>query len=660
MFGFRSFINIFYLIHLINTAKKSENDLKIGKFKRKIFNSTTIRKNRYMITHKQFQSDIDLGNVQESVSAIHTDMPLDLSSTKKVKIEDTNIQISTTPQIKNYCNFDNINERSKKLQEPSLSEHIDQTRYNSTIKSPCLSPKIDHLTPQKYTTSVNINERNQISQREHIFNLNHMYPYSYLMKNHFNSQIVDCCSTNNSHPAISQKNSTLSGYEVNNDPSNVPSLIEQHKVKSIPNYGGKEFVTRQFHIKNYFSTQLDNEFSIMDSNSEFFVKFQSLINIQQTELFEANIPIICHSLKDVLASEIDKINCILMKMDFSRGRSRYLKTIDFTAKSDYFCPLCSTYPIFEDDYHEIEEKFINEFIVKTNGASKLCYYIKKFFIEVSNSFKEYFTIEKLFKLQFFRSPRTIFENLLNLMKSEKFVLGQHKKIKYLHAQYHKLFLTDVDMKLHFLPELQSIIYVFLKTSKQVDFLTYNHNFMILFYSFYSLNMFFSWIHQFYYQNKTILNQSNSSYMKFVCEYISFTLRICFIGPMYSQLSTQKNAQIKYHSMVLNILYTEICKFLSDNDIQDTVATNSRTLLPVIIFMEKNSKEKHFSYFLHHYMHEFIHLNYMNIHPFLTFLNAMHKANIIPFRNRMLDHEKFELHKPLIICPELSNKKNNNI
>lgn len=104
--------------------------------------------------------------------------------------------------------------------------------------------------------------------------------------------------------------------------------------------------------------------------------------------------------------------------------------------------------------------------------------------------------------------------------------------------------------------------------------------------------------------------------------ITFILRISFIKPIFSQLHIQKKTQMKYHFLCLNIFYDEVCNFLKEKNYHQSIAINSRKIIPLIILMKNFNYKNQSSCFLQFDMYEIIKANYISFLHFKDLLKLM--------------------------------------
>lgn len=382
-----------------------------------------------------------------------------------------------------------------------------------------------------------------------------------------------------------------------------------------------------------------NQMLIYNDNFNFIQRISSFFDHSKNESADDNFYQTYSNLKTFLAEQINIMNIALVQDTIKNGKSRPTRNIDDISKLQYLCPFCSTHNLEEDDFFGMEKRLISEFtnIVVGPQLPKL---MNKLFQQISKSFSEAFNPESLLSSGFFHKQRIILNDILTIIKNNRIVFGKLNRLIFLHIEYHKLFLNNIKMKLHYLPELQSIIFVLLRTSSSVHFTVKNQNFMILFYSFYSMNKFFDWIREYYEENGKNKDQLEFSSSMFVTHLISFVLRVCFVELIYSQLSVYVNAQMRYHFLCLNVFHDEILIHLKEKNQNYVVAMNSKRLLPFIIIIDKYTFKQDFIFLLEYDMHIIIKLDSMNISNFMVFLKYVGKLDIPDLNDHAKETNRF--------------------
>lgn len=384
---------------------------------------------------------------------------------------------------------------------------------------------------------------------------------------------------------------------------------------------------------------LDNRQFIIKNNLNFIKAMCFLFICPEKELLKDNTFEIYRNLKSFLQNQIEIMKPVLKLKDLRNIKTFPSKIIEDESKLVTLCPFCSTQPLQNNDFEEIEHQLLND-CPKFKIGRDFAFLLQKLFEQISSSFDEAFKLESLFSCEFFEPQRLILDDLLLFVKSNKVMFGSKKRLKYLHIVYHKLFLINVDIKSHYLPELQSIMYVLLRTSLRNHLISTNRNFIILFYSFYALDKFFDWISDYHEKHLNFDNPIKDFFLRFVSGVIPFILRISFIEPIFALLSIHKNAQMRYHFLSLTIFHDDISIFLSMENHANTIAHNSRKLIPFIILVDKFLKNDEFDFLLEFDIHRLVFINRFNFVCMQNFMQLIKAAKIFKFDNRLQELEIF--------------------
>lgn len=611
-------------IYLIKTSEDIANTNKIQRLKRKIFQFPTKQKNQFKkkpltTIDKHLQSEFFSTNMPRDVFSMYNDSPLDLSTAKQyeLNIEDSqNDHIQKGEKIIINTNSENC----EKLDITSGQEFPYQK--NSISKNQPTSIK-SAIIPQWCQYSLNDERmRNYNEQiRQEIGTADNLTHDSYSSLNN-----IDCSSEYSNYHIMNQYKPHINGliYFPNN------GEFLQNEVDNTFQNEQSESNSVQKNEQSMILTKLilpADQKTIEDNHQKFICKICSIYTSYQIKSIENDLPILFPILNEVLTKEIDDTESTLEEIVLEKQKKTvFSKTMNFAEKIMHFCPFCSDHFIHEDEYNNIEEKFISD-LPSCKMKNQLVDLLRQLFKLISDSFSESFAPKNIFSFDFFRPHRFILKEILYIFGTNKIFLGQEKRLRYLHIEYHKLFLNDIEMKLRFLPELQSIVYMLFRTSPSEYISCHNQNFMILFYSFYSLNKFFHWISKFYLQSIKFLDKSDNSVTRLIFESISFILRISFIEPLCSEFKTiQKNAQLKYHILTLNIFRYELCIFTSTKGTDDFIITNCKNLIPVIILMNKNALGRQFIYNIEYHIDKIIKQNQSNLKDFKIFLDAIKNIN----------------------------------
>lgn len=475
---------------------------------------------------------------------------------------------------------------------------------------------------------------------------------SILMNNHINVPIADNVSISESTQPACPANDTLMTIKYMEDKKDQDFTAEKKEIDLDKLY----FVSRKKMKTTFENLRRQNlsinQMAIMHDNYKFINDISILFNSRQIQSYSTITLNICTNLKSFLLNRIEMIkNKMHMHEKIKKNNralpSRYIKNI---SKILYLCPFCSTHEFAKEDSNEIERQLIAEF-GDGNLKCEVSYLIRNLFKRISDSFGKSFTPWNFFSSEFFLSQRIILEKILNIFDSHRLRFSSANRKKYLHAEYHKLFFDDIDMKIHFLPEMQSIIYVLLRTSSNDHLLSRNRNFMIAFYCFHSMNKFFDWIREFYEQNKIHIQQFQASLAKFTFHSLSFVLRVSFMEPLFSLLTIHQNVLFRYHLLSLYIYQNELLIFLRETNHNHVIASNSYALLPIIILIEKYTIDNFFDHYLEFNINELVKMNSNNVKGFILILNLMKETEHNHFKDQS---DKLEIFIKSKFLSELAN------
>lgn len=641
---------ILICLSFVITSEDNNIEQNFSNYKRKnselqYFENNTIKKKRFSTFKSPLQSQINSTSAYENISLPY--------STESHNLNHNNHQLHSTNQQNDFLNMDEAKKNnlksgnSQKKCTWKLEELSDQIHYDTMPQLICKESNLtDPTTSDHYQVLENtmeISEGDVISNQKKNF-INHLYGNSFSkFVDDYLSFPMKVNSSIDVHPVKSIQSiysTTTSANEINAREKNQDVQIEQSNIKiteqssQIQSKKSPSLRTRNRQIFQNIQTL------ILKKNLNFITEISSFFESRIIFSPERDMTIDFLNLKIFLKNQINMANSKLIKDTLKTKKALRSRNIKNVTKLIHFCPFCKAEKLDEKDLDKIiEKKIIANFPVILLTV-ELTMKIQTLFDCIAESFKKPFTLENLFSCQFFKQQRMILENILNYFDSNKISFGKHNRRKYLHIEYHKLFLKNVDMKLYFLPELQSIIYILLRTSLDHNMSRKNRNFFLLFYSFYSMNMFFEWIHDFYQKNKVTEISSADSLSKFVTQTISFILRISFIIPLCSLISVHENAQMRYYLFCLNVYHNELCTFLYKDDHKSAIETNSKILLPVIILIEKHLSRNLFMNLLEFKMPYLIQINQSCLLDFIKFLGIMKKGHIIALKDQSEKLENF--------------------
>lgn len=612
---------VFLSDNFINDSNKTSCKRKVSE----IFNYCENKgKNQLSTTGEKTSPDIELSDITQKI--FKKDSYTEMKSVIK-KQNQSNIQ-------KNHDYKEHDKNLDSKLQKDLTSSTLYDTQDSNCMQMNSTSHLID-FEPRQFYHLNELYPYQIITEKTEILNQNelcqeasssgHSSANSYIqMKNQCNLSITENISLQENILASDPTDYVSSDKKSIENNKNLDFTEEMEKFYSQQQYyyrrSKNKIISNRIRRKNVSSNQI----TFMSENLQFIRDISSSFFMQQNQSSKTDLQISCVNLKLCL---LDKIN--IANSELNEDLTKQNKTFLFRKNPNiselvHLCPFCKLNELTSENFENIENKLIAEF---QPGfiQSEVCSLIENLFKEISNSFKNPFTPQDLFSSEFYLSQRIILEKIINIVNSNKLRFDLENRRKYLHVEYHKLFLENIDMKIYFLPEIQSILYLLFKSSINDRLILKNYNFMIGFYCFHSMNRFFDWIQEFYEKNRVLVDESQTPLSKFTFQTISFILRICFIEPMNSLFIVQRSTQLRFHLLSLNIYYDELLRFLDETNHRDVIASNSRILLPIIILIEKYMTQKSFDYYLEFEMDKLIMMNSNNIKKFIRVLEFLNKT-----------------------------------
>lgn len=419
---------------------------------------------------------------------------------------------------------------------------------------------------------------------------------------------------------------TFSANEIEEKNKKIHSLIKYDKLLSESSYQmTKKNSKKNSNLKRRRCFQ-SNQILFFAYNSNFLENVISFFK-KQNYTYDDSITLLYANLKIFLSHHIDIESSSLNKHDPESNKYSTARHVRNISKFVNLCPFCTDKKPDEINIDEIENEFIS-YISTRKKKKMISELFGQFFTESSKLYRGPVTPKILFSPNFWIAQRKILVEMCDFFKNVKMFVSVETRIKYLCNEYHQFFLkNNISMKLHFLPELQSIMYVLMRTPLHVFRQMKNRNFVILLVCLHSLNKFFNWIAEFYEQNKIAISESDASFPKFMFESISFLLRIAFIEPIWTLLPIHENAYMRYHFFIMQIYLEEILKNLNEVNPNHIIAMNSKILLPTIILIEKYAIQNQFKNFLEYSKIHLICLNESHVHDFLRILDLLREANI---------------------------------
>lgn len=654
---------ILFCMSLVHTSKNISHDEIMINLKRKICKYETLQEESQqkdcLITPNSFSSsDIGLQNIHKTFFFPYFDEPLDLSIKRQncsnlIQVNDEHNLPShnpSLPQMHVEKQFNSDLSLEAKNESPDLNykkkSNIKKMRASKNVQSENqatsslnqISTCVDinqYLTslPQQYQIQQKNSKNNNLYQAK-------TYPVDFTHHTPDDAHECDledqtsCDEGGKFSPHASVK--YLIGVkdipienksETTDDLDHSFTQQEESESNSEAHSHQKEIKkrTRILHIQRKIF--IVDQLSLWECNLKFISEISSYFTFDKKMSSQYDLNAMCTNLGDFLLKQIDITKVAVNNINSTQYKKGVRKFIPKISNSTDFCPFCEIQKLEEGKEREINvQKFINDF-PKLKIGYELINSIKQLFHEIYTTFtKMPFSAENLFSSQFFISQRMFFEDVIKNFDSQVVQFRKQDPMNYTHIEYHKLFRTNIDMKIHFLPELESILYVLWRSPLYLQIMKKNRKSIILFFLFFSLNEFFEWINQFYQENKIIHEGSNSSLSKFISQSISFICRIFFIEPILSQFTIHKNAQMRYHFLCLNIFYDELCIFLGKENPKHILASNSRILLKIIILIEKYVQRNLFAHYLESNPQYILRLEQFDLNKFFYFLILYRKTN----------------------------------
>lgn len=308
--------------------------------------------------------------------------------------------------------------------------------------------------------------------------------------------------------------------------------ITQKMLESYSNYGNDchiQFKSNLFRV-------LKQEQKINDENQHLFVDLELMLDKQLQKI----------------KSEI---------MDQEMYQFKHLNS--FRIRNSIFlnkcCLFCSNGNQNEFDSLNIEQSEVTKLIQSTNNtflSSKIWTLFaenEKLFHNCTKSLESFFNIES------FKEQQNILYDVIEIINERKIRI--HTKIKFLliHNQYHEFVEDNIAFKAKILPELYSIIYLFL-ACPQTKFYVDNRRFLLFYYTLVSLNNFFNILTK-NNEIKEMKNNISPHNYNMVIQIMTYISRIYFIQPMMFYLNVHQISQSKYKYIVALTLKNELNIFL---------------------------------------------------------------------------------------------------
>lgn len=504
----------FVFIFLIKTSESTISNSEIINIKRKMFDRTydqknKRKKNQFSLSKNHLQ--VDFENIHEAISLDHSDdslnlsnetqsnffstakkdfiypvdpeEPIDLSFKRQNQLNSTNLQylVSKTKNAK-MSNVDKDN--LIQLNFSNISNHMD---YNKTADSPqaifvrtkecCLTMplqyqmlKIDMRNDKFEDISHQTNSFIQISENTYIISTDKNTPHYHSLVNNSTNQFT------------TQKTQFIEILD-SNQPQNVNDIKNEY-TQEIQMNAQKNLNENTNKVRISGTTKKHREINnnkklIFETNLLFIKKISSLFTFQKIFSISNDLSALCTNLETFLSNEIYVSNFALIGNAKETNQKFAYQSLDDTLELKYLCPFCSFQTLNADNFKNTNKKFIDNFIFMKTGSKPINIFIK-YFEEISDLFCTSFTLDKLFSSQFFESQSIILKKVYDILDSSRILFKYNKKIDSIHVEYHKFFLMNIGIKLHFLPEIESIIYVFLSTPFKNHTIIQNKHLVMLF------------------------------------------------------------------------------------------------------------------------------------------------------------------------------------
>lgn len=385
------------------------------------------------------------------------------------------------------------------------------------------------------------------------------------------------------------------------------------------------------------STILAANFEMIDSLSTFFrFEYDQLVDLCKSHdsskyFFFKYMEIFLHKAIERTIQMMDTV----IKNDLGKKQvSMYVKN---PIKLNYFCAFCTDSEVYQYKTSDLETEMIAD-LDRNSSTFDFKGLLKQLFDQINETFKYFISPELIFASDFFRGQRVILDKILQIFAAKKIFFVKNYKHRYLHLVYHELISENIDLKLYFLPELQSMIYIFLRTSTYSLCDGNNQNFIILFYSFYSLNKFFKYLHSHGVSNMKMFSENFKNSHRIITQSISFVLRISFMQLIFSCLSVNCSAQMRYNYAIMKNYHNELLHFLNEKIDDQYIFHNFEQLISVLILCEYKCDHDLFLKSIKNDISSFYELNHQNIEFFHHFLVSLKQANHTLCPNNELDKE----------------------
>lgn len=367
----------------------------------------------------------------------------------------------------------------------------------------------------------------------------------------------------------------------------------------------------------------------MKKNLEFTLTISAYfqLNISPSEPFEKVNLENFTSIRDLdiyMNEKIQYIKKMIPEFESQYNINAVSKIHKESLKLTYFCPFCSFIQFIEADVHNMELSMLVE-LCKFDTSANLISPLSKFFYQINEASNNFSGPISIFTSDFFKKPRDALEEILNIFKSKKIYFVRGVKNKYLHIVFHEFIEKNVAMKNYFLPELQSVIYMFARSNVREICDVNNQNFMVLFYSFYSLNKIFEKMDKNCFAKMQNPDKNIKNITRIISESISFVLRKSFIELIFSCLNIHASALLRYHYIIMQHYHNELLYWLEKKIDHTYLTENFNELILIIITCETPMQFEEFLNCLKKDFFKFYNNNIKNIEYFEDFLAILKRG-----------------------------------
>lgn len=312
-------------------------------------------------------------------------------------------------------------------------------------------------------------------------------------------------------------------------------IFENQKFKNIKSKKTKEHILSMMCDNNELIDILNHNFKLN------YFHLEQLSTNSQLNDFK-----FLQKFKIVLDEEIENVKFQLSKQDNSNLKIQNLKAMRNTTKLLNICHFCKKKEISSENIKKIEQELTTK-LYKNEDCSASFNLFRKLFIEINETFQNLHLSKTILTTNFFLAQRALLQKILKSLDKNAFNIVNDITLDLLHIEYHKL-QTQIRFKSNLLPELPSILFIFINSFSH-EYIHNLHEFIILFYSFFSLNKFFDSLFK-NIEAKGYIQSTQTMYNTIFRQTMAFVIRFSFIEPILIVLNIKTIFFFTYRLLIL--------------------------------------------------------------------------------------------------------------